>query len=92
LAPDVAELMLKESLAENPSMDALQLVASIGGKLKAPAEALKPKKSKRPQKAEPPELPANDLRRIAAEGKLQNLAAYEALKAAGTIKALPLAA
>jgi hypothetical protein len=92
LAPDVAELMLKEALAEHPSMDALQLVAAIGGKLKAPAEKPKFKKPGRSPKAVPPEWMANDLRQIVAEGKRQNLVAYEALKASGNIKVLPLAA
>lgn len=92
VAPDVVELMLKEALAEHPSVDALQLVAAIGEKLKAPAERTKQNKSRRFPKPTPGELPSNDLRRIAAEGKQRNLAAYDALKAAGAIKALPIAA
>ena len=92
LAPDVVELMLKEALAEHPSVDALQLVAAIGEKLKAPAERPKQNKPRRLPKPDPGELPTNDLRRIAADGKQRNLAAYDALKAAGAIKALPIAA
>ncbi len=92
LAPDVIELMLRDALAENPALDALQLVAAIGGKLRAPAETLKPRKPKRPPKQEQPEWPAGDLRRTVGEEKQQGLSAYDALKAAGLIKALPIAA
>ena len=89
---DVVEMMVREALAENPSMDALQLVAAINSKLRAPANAPTPKRPRRPPKAEPPELPVNDLRRITAEGREKNLSAYDTLKAAGIIKTLPLAA
>lgn len=92
VAPDVVEMMVREALAENPSMDALQLVAAINSKLRAPANAPTPKRPRRPPKAEPPELPVNDLRRITAEGREKNLSAYDTLKAAGIIKTLPLAA
>jgi hypothetical protein len=92
LAPDVTELMVKEALAEHPSVDALQLVSVISGKLKASADTPKPTKPRRAPRAEPPERPANDLRRIVSEGKQRSLAAYDALKTAGTIKALPFAA
>lgn len=92
LAPDIAEMMLRDALDEDPSLDALQLVAVIGGKLRASAEIPNPKKAKRPPKPEKPEYLPGDLRRIVGEGKQQGLTAYDALKASGSIKALPFAA
>ena len=73
-------------------MDALQLVAVIGGKLKAPVETPKPRRTKKIQKAEQAEWPLGDLRRIVSEGKPQGLTAYDALKASGAVGALPEAA
>lgn len=92
LAPDIAERMLQAALAEDSSLDALQLVAAIGGKLRASAETPKPRKPRRPSKSEQPEWPTCDLRRIVGEGKLQGLTAYNALKASGVTLALPPAA
>jgi len=92
LAPDVVEVMLRDALAEDPSMDALQLVAAIGGKLKAPAETPKPRRPKKVPKPEQSEWPLGDLRRIVSEGKQQGLTAYDALKACGAVGTLPEAA
>lgn len=92
LAPDVVELMIRSALAEDPSLDALQLVAAIGAKLKTPAEPTKPKRTRRLPKSEQAEWLPDDLRRIVSEGKQQGLTAYTALKTSGAIKALLIAA
>ena len=79
-------------MAEDPTLDALQLVAAISVKLKAPAETPKPRRPKKVPKAEQAEWPLGDLRRIVSEGKPQGLTAYDSLRASGAVGALPKAA
>lgn len=83
IAADVAQVLVKEALAANPSGDPLQLLSKITAKLSQ--VSVKPKKPK-PVPQSPEAMPLEDLRRIVAEGKSAGKSAHEALRAAGVIR------
>lgn len=94
LADDVAELLLNEAKTKCPSGDPLQLVATVNELLKASGTTAR--KVARPRRiarrsghdGDPKALDSGDLRRIVSEGSQRGLTGYDALKAAGVIKAL----
>lgn len=84
VADDVARLLADETLAEIPSEDPLLVLESITRKLAAkPVTTRKTKARRKPQ--DPESWPAEDLRRLVADGKARGQSAYEALKAAGVV-------
>lgn len=84
VAKDIAEVLVAETLAETPSGDPLLAMEAISKKLAAkPVPTQKSKTRRKPQ--DPESWPAEDLRRLVAEGKSNGQSAYEALKTAGIV-------
>lgn len=84
VADDVANVLVKEARAENPSADPLILIAVISEKLSERPVTVKKLKS---AKISTIALPvAQDLRHIVANGKDSGKSGYELLLAAGLVK------
>ncbi|SMC18177.1 AAA domain-containing protein [Andreprevotia lacus DSM 23236] len=83
IAPDVAKLLVEETLAAQPDADILDVVALISAHLKGKTIAKqKPRKRDKPQA---PAMPASDLRRIVEEGQAAEMSPYESLRKAGIV-------
>lgn len=84
VADDVAQVLIREVMQTNPSLDPLLLIAAISERLVArPVKVRKPHALKAEKPAEPPK---EDLRRIVEQGKQAGKSGYEALLAAGIVK------
>lgn len=83
VAEDVAQALVKEAIAKNPSGDALMLLQQVSVTLTA-----SPPERKQPKPKAPPmdERPEHDLRRFVEAGKQDGTSAYEALLAAGVVR------
>lgn len=89
LARDVAQVLLAQAKTENPGLSALDLVATIIGKLRERRPEVKPLKRRRNQeKAAMPARPIDpaDLRVIVSAGVPAGATAYDGLLAAGAVK------
>lgn len=80
---DVAEVLVAQLVAANPSGDPLLLLQRAVEQLKAKPVRTGVPKAEIPRE---PELPPMDLRRLVAEGSASNLSAYDALVAAGVVR------
>jgi hypothetical protein len=84
VADDVAEVLIREARALNPSADPLLLMAAISERLaKRPVKARKSKVAKPAADVAPL---AQDLRHIVEQGKQAGRSGYESLLAAGLVK------
>jgi hypothetical protein len=87
LAPDVAELMIKEAIAADPSCDPLHLIGIISEKLRGQQGKVPTKKLARAAKpTQAKELAPEDLRRVAEEARQSKMDVHGALLQAGAIK------
>jgi hypothetical protein len=83
VAEDIARVLVAEAVANSPISDPLTVMQTITSTLKQSPPVVKPPKRK---KVPVDELPDDDLRLIVAKGKQENVAAYDALLAAGVVR------
>jgi len=83
VAADVAQQLVSETLAKEPSGDPLVLMGRMAATLAASPPSLKRRKAK---SLSPPELPPDDLRRLVQVGREKGQSAYDALLDAGVVR------
>lgn len=85
VAEDVAKVLVASLMAKNPTGDPLLLLSLAREQLTTAPPKVKPAKAAKKDPAA--ELPVDDLRRLVSEGIAGNKTGYEALLAAGMVRA-----